>query len=510
MTLVDQSFRIRTALISVYNKDERITNLVTALHKFGVQLIASGGTYDYIEKMGIEATKVEDFTHMPSILGGRVKTLHPAILGGILARRNNADDTRDMTEYKIPTIDMVVVDLYPFSEALEDNLSHDQLIEKIDIGGVSLIRACAKNFAHTWVVPHLDYVEEAIKSIEVHAERIPEDTRRRFAGYAFEETTTYDRDIARYICGSRPSKTPLRYGENPHQKGEFVGDLERCFQKLSGKHLSYNNLLDVDAGLKLINEFEVEDISDDHSTFAIIKHSNPCGISSGKNPMEAFEKAFSADPKSAFGGIFVSNTKIDIDLATKIHPIFIEVLIAPAYAEDALEMLSKKKNRVILQSKSFESPTQTSRTILNGTLIQDHDTYTLTEADLKVVTKVQPTSEQLRDMQFAMQVCKHCKSNAVVLAKNEQMLGAGAGLTSRVDALEHAIKKAKEASLDTANGVLASDAFFPYDDCVRIASKAGIKAIIQPGGSIRDQESIDACDELGIAMVFTSVRHFRH
>jgi phosphoribosylaminoimidazolecarboxamide formyltransferase / IMP cyclohydrolase len=503
--------RIKTALISVFNK-KNLLDLTSVLQQFDIKIFSTGGTYDYLVKAGVEAIAIEEITSYPSILGGRVKTLHPKVFGGILARRNNISDTSEIEKYQIPEIDMVVVDLYPFGETLAQTNNEDEIIEKIDIGGISLIRAAAKNYADVLVVPSVELYNDAAQIIQSGSGTTTLEQRRIFAAHAFDVSSHYDTAIFDYF--DKEQKTGvlklnyskginLRYGENPHQKGRFFGKLHENFEQIHGKEISYNNLLDLDAGVNLIAEFN-------ETTVAVLKHNNPCGLASRDNLLQAWQDALAGDPVSAFGGVIVSNKSIDVTTAEAINELFFEIILAPGYQHEALEILKSKKNRIIL--KHLKTPPQQKqiKTVLNGILFQDRDTKTETAGDLKFVTKTQADEKTIEDLLFANKIVKHTKSNAIVLAKNKQLLAAGGGQTSRIDALKHSIEKAKTFGFDLANAVMASDAFFPFPDSVEIAHKAGINAIIQPGGSIRDRQTIDFCDANHKAMAFTGVRHFRH
>ncbi|MCQ2320107.1 MAG: bifunctional phosphoribosylaminoimidazolecarboxamide formyltransferase/IMP cyclohydrolase [Bacteroidales bacterium] len=503
--------KIRTALISVFYKDG-IDTIVTLLKQNGVQIYSTGGTYDYIKRIDDSVKTVESLTGYPSILGGRVKTLHPKVFGGILGRTQLESDQKEMHDYEIPVFDLVIVDLYPFEETVATTDDHSKIIEKIDIGGISLIRAGAKNFNDVVIVPSRKYYGELIQLLENQNGETSLDDRRRFATYAFGVSSHYDSAIYNWFAKDEENKqlrvceeegTPLRYGENPHQKGTFYGDLNGMFEKLHGKELSYNNLLDLDAGLNLIREF-------DEPTFAILKHNNPCGTACRSTVKEAYLDALAGDPVSAYGGVLVCNRPIDLDAAQDINKLFIEVIVAPEYEEGVLDILFSKKNRVILKLKSDQYNAKIVKTALNGYLVQDRDLHTETADDFKVITTKAPTANEIEDMIFANKIVKHSRSNAIVLAKGKQLYASGIGQTSRVDALKQAIEKAKSFNFDLNGAVLASDAFFPFKDCVELAHEAGITAIVQPGGSVRDQESIDCCNENGISMVFTGFRHFRH
>ena len=503
--------KIRTALISVFYKTG-IDTIVGLLKQNGVQIYSTGGTFDFIQPLDPTVKTVESLTGYPSILGGRVKTLHPKVFGGILGRTQLESDQREMKEYDIPSFDLVVVDLYPFEETVAKTDDASQIIEKIDIGGISLIRAGAKNFNNVLIVPSQKYYGELIHLLETQKGETSIDDRRRFAMYAFGVSSHYDSAIYNWFAKDAESNalrineeegTTLRYGENPHQRGTFFGDMDALFEKLHGKELSYNNLLDLDAGLNLIREFS-------EPTFAILKHNNPCGLACRPTVKEAYLAALAGDPVSAFGGVLVCNRPIDLEAAEKINKLFIEVIVAPKYEDGVLDLLFSKKNRVVLRLKADLYKPQTVKTALNGYLVQDRDLHTETAADFKVITEKAPTSAEVEDMVFANKIVKHSRSNAIVLAKGGQLYASGIGQTSRVDALRQAIEKAKSFDFDLKGAVLASDAFFPFKDCVELAHEAGITAIVQPGGSVRDQESIDCCNENGIGMVFTGFRHFRH
>ncbi len=494
------SKKIASALISVFYKTD-LDKIVALLKKNGVQIYATGGTLDFIKKIDETVRSVESLTGYPSILGGRVKTLHPKVFGGILGRLDNESDIAEMRQYDIPAIDLVIVDLYPFEETVRNTNDEAQIIEKIDIGGISLIRAGAKNFNDCLIVPSSNYYKEFMEMYENQGGCTTLDDRRRFAGYAFATSSHYDTAIYNYFSGA--TVTPLRYGENPHQQAVFNGNLDDVFEKLHGKDLSYNNLLDLDAGLNLIREF-------DEPTFAILKHNNPCGIASRPSISEAYAAALAGDPVSAFGGVFVSNRAIDVKTAEEMNKMFFEVCVAPGYEDGVLDILFAKKNRIVLKLKSDIFPAKVYKSALNGILEQERDLHVETKDDFKSVTDKLIDNQDVEDLIFANKIVKHSRSNAIVLAKNRQLYASGIGQTSRVDSLRQAIAKAKSFNFDLNGAVLASDAFFPFSDCVEIASEAGIKSIIQPGGSVRDQESIDACNKLGIAMVFTGFRHFKH
>ena len=490
--------KIRTALISVFYKNG-IDTVVALLKAQGVQIYSTGGTYDYIRNLDPAVKTVESLTSYPSILGGRVKTLHPKVFGGILGRTQLESDQREMAQYEIPAFDLVIVDLYPFEETVASTTDESAIIEKIDIGGISLIRAGAKNFNDVLIVPSRRYYDELIHLLETQNCETSLEDRRRFACYAFAESSHYDTAIHNWFAPAMA----LRYGENPHQKGWFNGNLDALFEKLHGKELSYNNLLDLDAGLNLIREFN-------EPTFVILKHNNPCGIACRSTVKEAYLAALASDPVSAFGGVLVCNRPIDMAAAEEINKLFLEVIVAPGYEPGVLDLLFSKKNRVVLRLKQDLYEKVMVRTALNGFLMEDRDLHTESPEDFKVVTKATPSPKEIEDMVFANKVVKHCKSNAITLAKDGQLCASGIGQTSRVDSLRQAIEKAKSFGFDLHGAVLASDAFFPFDDCVKLAHEAGITAIVQPGGSVRDQDSIDCCDQCGISMVFTGFRHFKH
>ncbi|MDQ3072441.1 MAG: bifunctional phosphoribosylaminoimidazolecarboxamide formyltransferase/IMP cyclohydrolase [Bacteroidota bacterium] len=496
--------RIRSALISVYHKTG-LEKILPAMQELGITIYSTGGTYDYLFQNGIEAIKIEDVTSYPGILGGRVKTLHPKVFGGILGRRHEPADIAEMESYSIPSFDLVIVDLYPFSKTVADNASHEDIIEKIDVGGVSLIRAAAKNHKDVVVIPSCEQYSELERLLIKNGGESSKEDRAKLAAQAFVISSSYDQAIAEYFLkqGEHDNKKALRYGENPHQNAQYLGDLDKVFGQLHGKDLSYNNIVDIDAALALIQDL-------DKTAFAIIKHTNPCGVAVAPDIYTAWVNALQGDPVSAFGGVLATNGTIDIPTAQAINDIFFEVILAPSYTEEALTILRSKKNRIILKVNKWHRPLQIERTALNGKLVQDSDTKTETEADLKTVTQAKMNSGHTDDLLFANVIVKHAKSNAIVLAKNMQLIGIGIGQTSRIDALQQAIDKAKSFNFDLNGAVLASDAFFPFPDCVKVAYEAGITSIIQPGGSIRDQESIDACNFHGISMVLTGYRHFKH
>ncbi|MGN7513057.1 MAG: bifunctional phosphoribosylaminoimidazolecarboxamide formyltransferase/IMP cyclohydrolase [Allomuricauda sp.] len=501
------------ALISVFHKDG-LEPIVKKLDELGVTLYSTGGTEKFIRDLGIDVVPVEDVTSYPSILGGRVKTLHPKVFGGILNRQDNESDVAQMEEFEIPQLDIVIVDLYPFEKTVASGASEQDIIEKIDIGGISLIRAAAKNFKDVLCVSSMEDYEDFLNVISEGNGTTTLEDRKRFATKAFNISSHYDTAIFNYFNQNHEeavlkiSETKgqvLRYGENPHQKGFFFGDFDAMFSKLHGKELSYNNLLDVDAAVNLMGEFKNDD-----PTFAILKHNNACGLATRNTIHQAYVDALAGDPVSAFGGILISNVEIDKPTAEEIHKLFCEVVIAPSYSDEALEILKGKKNRIILIQNEIELPETLVRTCLNGVLVQDKDSKTDSKEDLNPVTDKKPTPEEIEDLIFASKLCKHTKSNTIVLAKNKQLCASGTGQTSRVDALNQAIHKAKSFEFDLKGAVMASDAFFPFPDCVEIADKAGIKSVIQPGGSIKDQLSIDYCNENGLAMVMTGTRHFKH
>jgi len=502
--------KIKRALVSVYHKD-KLDLIIRKLHADGVEFLSTGGTQSFIESLDIPCQAVEDLTGYPSILGGRVKTLHPKVFGGILTRRDNEQDKAQIEEYEIPEIDLVIVDLYPFEATVAAGADEPTTIEKIDIGGISLIRAAAKNYNDVIIVASQDQYQPLLDLISVNGSESSLEERRWFAKEAFAVSSHYDSAIFNYFDGEEESgfrqsqndAKVLRYGENPHQRGIFFGNFDTMFEQLQGKEISYNNLLDIDAAVNLINDF-------DDITFAILKHNNACGIASKPVLVDAWNAALAGDPISAFGGVLITNAIIDKETAEEMNKIFFEVVIAPDYDLEAIEILSQKKNRIILILKDAKSKGKQFRSLLNGVLMQDKDTKTETEDDLKVVTENAPTAEQIEDLLFANKIVKHSKSNSIVLAKNKQLCASGVGQTSRVDALTHAIDKADAFKIDLNGAVMASDAFFPFPDCVQIAFEAGISAVIQPGGSIKDQDSINTCNKNGVSMVTTGFRHFKH
>ena len=488
--------------------------IVKKLKDQGVTIYSTGGTQKFINDLGIEVVAVEAVTDYPSILGGRVKTLHPKVFGGILNRQDNDSDVREMDSFNIPQIDLVIVDLYPFEKTVASGASHQDIIEKIDIGGISLIRAAAKNFKDVMCVSSVDDYSEFLELLSENNGAMTYEDRQRFAAKSFNVSSHYDSAIFNYFNRdsasttlklSETNGTVLRYGENPHQKGYFFGDFEAMFEKLHGKALSYNNLLDVDAAVNLMNEFIGE-----APTFAVLKHNNACGIAQRSNLHQAYVDALAGDPVSAFGGVLISNSEIDVNTAEEIHKLFCEVVIAPSFSPEALTVLKGKKNRILMIQKLTELPASSVRSCLNGYLVQDKDGITDSAEILETVTELGPTANEVEDLLFASKLCKHTKSNTIVLAKGKQLCASGTGQTSRVDALNQAIHKAKSFGFELEGSVMASDAFFPFPDCVEIAEKAGITAVIQPGGSIKDQLSIDYCNENKVAMVFTKTRHFKH
>ena len=504
---------IKSALISVFSK-EGLEPIVRELNAQNVTIYSTGGTQKFINDLGIDVVSVEDITSYPSILGGRVKTLHPKVFGGILNRQNIDTDIAELEEYEIPQIDVVIVDLYPFEKTVASGASEQDIIEKIDIGGISLIRAAAKNYADVICVASVDDYSEFLELITLHRGNLSESDRKRFAAKAFNVSSHYDTAIFNYFNKNHEeavlkiSETKgkvLRYGENPHQRGFFFGNFDDIFTKLHGKELSYNNLLDVDAAVNLMNEFK-----NDAPTFAILKHNNACGLAQRDTLHQAYVDALAGDPVSAFGGVLISNSEIDEATATEIHNLFCEVVIAPSFSETALDILKGKKNRVLLILHDIEFPKTNVRSCLNGVLVQDRNSITDTLEGLSYATHNKPTQNELDDLIFASKICKHTKSNTIVLTKNKQLCASGTGQTSRVDALNQAIHKAQSFKFDLKGAVMASDAFFPFPDCVEIANKAGITAVIQPGGSIKDQLSIDYCNDNNVAMVFTGTRHFKH
>ncbi|MBP3553441.1 MAG: bifunctional phosphoribosylaminoimidazolecarboxamide formyltransferase/IMP cyclohydrolase [Bacteroidaceae bacterium] len=508
---MSETKRIKTALVSVYHK-EGLDEIITKLHEEGVEFLSTGGTRQFIESLGYPCKAVEDLTSYPSILGGRVKTLHPKVFGGILCRRHLEEDIQQIEQYEIPEIDLVIVDLYPFEATVASGAEEPAIIEKIDIGGISLIRAGAKNFKDVVIVASKAQYQPLADILNDHGAETTLEERRWFAKEAFAVSSHYDSAIFNYFDGENGSAfraavecpKSLRYGENPHQQGAFFGDFEAMFDQIHGKEISYNNLLDINAAVDLIDEF-------DEVTFAILKHNNACGLASRPVLVDAWKDALAGDPVSAFGGVLITNAVIDKATAEEVNKIFFEIIIAPDYDVDALEILGQKKNRIILVRKEgVQLPKKQYRSVLNGVLVQDRDLKTETPEDLKQVTDKAATAQEVEDMLFANKIVKNSKSNAIVLAKNKQLCASGVGQTSRVDALKHAIEKAKGFGFDLQGAVMASDAFFPFPDCVEIAGNEGITAVIQPGGSVKDELSFQYCNEHGIAMVTTGFRHFKH
>lgn len=506
---------IRAALLSVYHKD-RLAPLVATLRRLGVQLYSTGGTQQFLEEQGAEVTAVEDLTGFPEVFGGRVKTLHPKVFGGILHRRHEPGDLAQAQQHGIPPIDLVVVDLYPFEETVASGAPEVDVIEKIDIGGIALLRAAAKNYRDVLVVSSRDQYEAVTQLLEETNGQPTLENRRQYAAAAFAATSHYDTEIFKYVsqgtslegsqsAGQQASSTVLRYGENPHQAGAFIGDLGALFDQLHGKQLSYNNLVDVDAAVQLMREF-----AQGPPAVAILKHTNACGVAQAETLHTAYANALACDPVSAFGGVIIVNKEVDLATAQELNKLFFEVLIAPSFAADALPVLQSKKNRILLLQKPISFPKKQIKTLLNGIIEQDADLQTESAQDFRTVTKSAPTSDETEALEFALKICKHTKSNTIVLARAGQLLASGVGQTSRVDALRQAIEKAGSFGFDLKGAVMASDAFFPFPDCVEIAAAAGVRAVVQPGGSIKDQDSIDACDRLGLAMVLTGVRHFKH
>jgi len=502
--------KIKTALVSVFNKDGLLP-VLKKLSELEIDLYSTGGTYDFIIQNGFTAHTVESLTDYPPILGGRVKTLHPKIFGGILARRESENDQRELQQYAIPTFDLVIVDLYPFEKTLKQTQEQQEIIEKIDIGGISLIRAAAKNYLDVLVVSSMQLYGRLLELLEEKNGETTMDDRRYFAAKAFDVSSHYDTAIFNWMNPgdiqsfkkSEQKATVLRYGENPHQKGIFYGHPEDVFEQLHGRAISYNNLLDLDAAVHLIDDFE-------ETTFAITKHNNACGLACRENLTEAWKEALAGDPVSAFGGVLVTNRTVDAATAAEINKIFFEIILAPDYEPEALKILETKKNRIILKKKAYHFAGEQFRTVLNGILWQQRDEVTETAKNLEVKTVTRPSATETEDLLFANKIVKHTKSNAIVLAKNKQLLGSGTGQTSRVDALRHAIEKANAFGLSLEGAVMASDAFFPFADSVEIADKAGITAVVQPGGSIRDKDSVAYCNQHQMSMVFTGIRHFKH
>lgn len=510
---MNQQKPIKSALISVFHKDG-LEPIIEALKVRNIKIYSTGGTQKFIESCGAEVTAVEDLTDYPSILGGRVKTLHPKVFGGILTRRDHDGDKTTIKEFDIPEIDLVIVDLYPFEETVASGSSHEDIIEKIDIGGISLIRAAAKNYKDVLCVASQNDYDDVLEILKKPVAESSFEERKSFAVNAFAVSSHYDTKIFGYLnqpqtnSEIRLSETevmPLRYGENPHQNANFYGKSNEVFEQLHGKALSYNNLLDIDAAVNLINEFQNE-----APTFAVLKHNNACGLAQRDTVLEAYKDALAGDPVSAFGGILITNTNIDKATAEEIHQLFCEVVIAPKFDDDALEILQGKKNRRILILKQSAFQNKMIRTCLNGVLVQDRDLKTDQEEHFKTVTQKSPSSTEVEDLVFASKICKHTKSNTIVLAKNKQLIASGTGQTSRIDALKQSIEKAKHFNFNLKGAVMASDAFFPFPDCVEIANNSGINSVIQPGGSIKDELSIKYCDKNNMKMVMTGIRHFKH
>ncbi len=507
-----RSIKIRSALVSVYSK-EGLAPIVQEMHRLGIEMISTGGTQDFIESLGLPVTPVEKYTQYPSILGGRVKTLHPKIFGGILAMREK-EHLMQLEEYDIPEIDMVVVDLYPFEKTVASTNDEFEIIEKIDIGGISLIRAAAKNFRDVIIIPSIDHYRDAMRILKDQEGVSTYDERYELARKAFAVTSHYDTAIHRYFNQQADEpvfhqaieiSTSLRYGENPHQKANFYGNLHEVFDKLHGKELSYNNLVDIDGAINIMHEFQGE-----RPTFAILKHTNACGVATRERMIDAWNSALAGDPISAFGGIIISNTLIDVETAENIDQIFYEVLIAPDFSAKALEVLTQKKNRILLKLKNLHLQPKSFKTLLNGVIEHDTDLHQHKLADWKLATKRAPSQQELQDLFFANKCVKHLKSNTIVLVKDQMLIGMGCGQTSRVDALKQAIIKAKHFGFSLKGAVMASDAFFPFPDCVEIAHLEGITAVVHPGGSVKDQDSIDYCDAQNTAMMLTGIRHFKH
>ena len=498
------NYRIQSALISVFSK-KGLEPLLAELHNQGVAFYSTGGTQKFIEEAGFPCTSIESVTGYPSILDGRVKTLHPKVFGGILAKKEDDNHKKQMNEYDLPSFDMVVVDLYPFAETVAAGGTESEIIEKIDIGGISLIRAAAKNFNYCTIVSHRRQYPKVLEMIQNQGVELNIESRKNLASEAFHVTQEYDNQINRWFTGQHTYT--LRYGENPHQKGYFIGNLEELFDKIQGKELSYNNLLDVDAACGLLQEFDASN----GTTFVIVKHNNACGLAVRETTLDAWKSALECDPVSAFGGILACNNTIDEATAKEINELFFEVLIAPDYSEEALEILKAKTNRILLKYRNLSQVNRViKRSALNGELVQDRDHSTELEINMETVTQASPTAEEYRDLEFAVKIVKHTKSNTIVLAKGGQLLASGTGQTSRVDALQQAIEKANKFGFELTGAVMASDAFFPFPDCVEIADKAGITSVVQPGGSVKDKASIQYCDDNNMSMVFTGIRHFKH
>lgn len=503
--------QIQKALISVFHK-EGLGPIVDQLHALGVDIYSTGGTQSFIEERNIPVIPVEDITDYPAILGGRVKTLHPKIFGGILNRQEVASDQETLQEFDIPQLDLVIVDLYPFEDTVAQGGTEAEIVEKIDIGGIALIRAAAKNFKEVLCVSNRDQYQDLLEVLQEEGGHTSLETRQKFAVQGFATSSHYDTAIynhfnreENYLKLSDHRSRILRYGENPHQEGTFFGPLNDMLEQLHGKELSYNNLLDIDAAVNLMEEFVNHD-----PTFAILKHNNACGLATRNTLAQAYADALAGDPLSAFGGVLIANRPIDASTAKAIHELFCEVVIAPEFETEALRLLQGKKNRILLKIKAYERSSQSVRSCLNGVLVQERDLKTDEVSDLESVTQRSAASNEISDLLFASKICKHTKSNTIVLVKDNQLLASGTGQTSRVDALQQAIAKAAHFNFSLEGAVMASDAFFPFPDCVEIAHRAGIEAVIQPGGSIKDQLSIDYCDANNMTMVFTGTRHFKH
>ena len=506
-----QQKKITSALISVFNKNG-LESIIKELVDNGVTLYSTGGTETFIKNLGYQVNSVEGLTGYPSILGGRVKTLHPKVFGGILNRAENLSDKEELDEFEIPSFDLVIVDLYPFEKTVAGNVSESEIIEKIDIGGIALIRAAAKNFRDIFCISDKEDYTEFLKIFKNSKGSPSLKDRKLFALKAFNTSSHYDTAIFNYFNENQntlklsfKSSRKLRYGENPHQKGLFYGPLSELLEQIHGKEISYNNLLDIDAAINLMSEFY-----DGKPAFGILKHNNACGFSVRDEISEAYKDALAGDPISAFGGVLISNSNVDLETAKEINNLFFEVIIGPSYSDEAIKLLKEKKNRIILIQKEIKLPKENIRSCLNGVLLQDKDFKTDKEVDLKTVTKLNPSNREIQDLIFASKICKHTKSNTIVLAKNQQLLASGTGQTSRIDALHQAINKAKSFGFELKDSVMASDAFFPFPDCVEIANNEGIKSVIQPGGSIKDNLSIEFCNSNKMSMVLTGTRHFKH
>ena len=510
LSYMNHKIKIKNAIISVFNKDG-LDEIIKKLAEFNIELYSTGGTENFIKSLNVKVNKIEDLTSYPSILGGRVKTLHPNVFGGILSRRGNNEDKQQLESYNIPEFDLVIVDLYPFEETVRNNLSHSEIIEKIDIGGISLIRAAAKNFNDVIVISQKKQYEKLLEHLKKEGPYTSLEMRKDYAASAFNISSHYDTMIYRYLNNEENKffkesileSKELRYGENPHQKGLFHGNINEMFEQLNGKELSYNNLLDIDSAVNLMSEFQ-------ETTFAILKHNNACGLASRKILKNAFVDALAGDPVSAFGGVLITNQVLDLETAEEINKLFYEVLIAPGFSQEALDLLKTKSKRVLLKQKKLNLPKTQYRTILNGVLFQDKDLITDDISIMKTVTNIAPNEKELKDLVFASKICKHTKSNTIVFAKNQQLVASGVGQTSRVDALKQAVEKATNFNLNLVGSVMASDAFFPFPDCVELAKKSGITSVIQPGGSIKDNLSIEFCNNNDMSMVMTGTRHFKH